>query len=213
MQNKQELDEFVEAAQTILAHLLQQEYNPLEQERCSCGSGQFRLVSCRDCVQHKPTCEVCFLQDHRVNPFHWAHVWDVAGGFYEKRDISALADSTAALHLGHCGDCCPHPANATPIKYTIVHTNGIHATRVVFCGCPEAPTSKSDQLFRARLFPATMKDPRTALTFAVLKEANLHCLQSKKPAYDYYGALQRLTDNVLTYQVPVCALPISSIRI
>lgn len=56
---------------------------------------------------------------------------------------------------------------------------------------------------RARLFPATTQDPRTAFSFAVLKQFHLHNLESKKAAYDYLGALRRLTDNAFTADVSV----------
>ena len=56
---------------------------------------------------------------------------------------------------------------------------------------------------RARLFPATTRDTKTAFTFKVLKEFHLHNLESKKAAYDYLGAIRRLTDNAFTADVPV----------
>lgn len=56
---------------------------------------------------------------------------------------------------------------------------------------------------RARLFPATTQDPRTAFSFAILKQFHLHNLESKKAAYDYLGALRRLTDNAFTADVSV----------
>ncbi|KAK7006975.1 hypothetical protein R3P38DRAFT_2554914 [Favolaschia claudopus] len=55
---------------------------------------------------------------------------------------------------------------------------------------------------RARLFPATMKETKSAFTFTVLKECHLHNLESKKASYDYMGALRRLTDNSFTADVP-----------
>ncbi|KAJ7304705.1 hypothetical protein DFH08DRAFT_825282 [Mycena albidolilacea] len=53
---------------------------------------------------------------------------------------------------------------------------------------------------------ATAKDPGTAFTFSVLKEFSLHNLESKKAAYDYLGALSRLTDNAFTADVPVSCM-------
>ena len=55
----------------------------------------------------------------------------------------------------------------------------------------------------ARLFPASTRDPRTAFSFNVLKHFHLHNLESKKAAYDYLGAIRRLTDNAFTADVAV----------
>ncbi|KAJ7601509.1 hypothetical protein DFH06DRAFT_1352712 [Mycena polygramma] len=54
---------------------------------------------------------------------------------------------------------------------------------------------------RSRLFPATAKDPHTAFTVNMLKEFQLHNLESKKAAYDHLGAIRRLSDNSFTADV------------
>ncbi|KAJ7852712.1 hypothetical protein B0H13DRAFT_1904487 [Mycena leptocephala] len=65
-------------------------------------------------------------------------------------------------------------------------------------------TNKIRQLMRSRLFPATTKDPHTAFTVNMLKEFQLHNLESKKAAYDYIGAIRRLSDNSFTADVARC---------
>ncbi|KAJ7807726.1 hypothetical protein B0H13DRAFT_1669073 [Mycena leptocephala] len=91
-----------------------------------------------------------------------------------------------------------------PRLFTVVDENGIHSTRLAFCGCQEQPPNKIRQLMRARLFPATTKDLHTAFTINMLKEFQLHNLESKKAAYDYLGAIRRLSDNSFTADIPVC---------
>ncbi|KAF7371602.1 CxC2 domain-containing protein [Mycena venus] len=54
---------------------------------------------------------------------------------------------------------------------------------------------------QSRLFPGSTREPRTAYTFTVLKESAMHHLESKRAAYDYLGALMRLTDNSFTADV------------
>ncbi len=88
----------------------------------------------------------------------------------------------------------------------MVDGNGIHSTRLAICGCREMPPNKIRQLMRARLFPATTKDPHTAFTVNMLKEFHLHNLESKKAAYDYLGAIRRLSDNSFTADVSVCLM-------
>jgi hypothetical protein len=56
---------------------------------------------------------------------------------------------------------------------------------------------------RSGMFPATAKDPHTAFTINMLKDFQLHNFESKKAAYDYLGAIRRLTDNSFTADVPV----------
>ncbi|KAJ7805034.1 hypothetical protein B0H13DRAFT_1930416 [Mycena leptocephala] len=51
------------------------------------------------------------------------------------------------------------------------------------------PPNKLKQLMRARLFPATTREPETAFTVTMLKDFQLHNLESKKAAYDYLGAI------------------------
>ncbi|KAJ6609659.1 hypothetical protein B0H10DRAFT_2225674 [Mycena sp. CBHHK59/15] len=55
---------------------------------------------------------------------------------------------------------------------------------------------------QARLFPASTREPQTAFTVNMLKCFQLHNLESKKAAYDYLGAIRRLTDNSFTADVP-----------
>ncbi|KAJ6616911.1 hypothetical protein B0H10DRAFT_1914847 [Mycena sp. CBHHK59/15] len=102
--------------------------------------------------------------------------------------------------LGHNGRPCPSPCGAG--LFTVVDDNGIHSTRLSFCGCHELPPNKAKQLMRARLFPATTREPQTAFTVNMLKRFQLHNLESKKAAYDYLGAIRRLTDNSFTADVP-----------
>lgn len=114
-----------------------------------------------------------------------------------RHDISALGGK---IFLCHYGARCPNPLN--DIKFTVIDSNGVHATRLSFCNCPRAPDPIT-QLMRARLFPATTREPKTAFTLKVLKEFHLHNLESKQAAYDYMGAIRRLTDNAFTADVPV----------
>jgi CxC2 like cysteine cluster associated with KDZ transposases len=118
-------------------------------------------------------------------------------GYFTRKDISTLG---VAIHLGHNGERCPNSSGE--VLFTVVDSNGVHSTRLSYCGCVGSG-EKFKQLTRARLFPATTRDPRTAFTFSVLKQFHLHNLESKKSAYDYLGALRRLSDNAFTADVPV----------
>ncbi|KAJ7828326.1 hypothetical protein B0H13DRAFT_2373260 [Mycena leptocephala] len=169
---------------------------PLAGSICSCGSKEVE-IQCHDCTGYKATCTKCFIAQHLNNPFHWAEKWDLADGFFVKHDISSLGH---IIQLGHHGGPCASPVGTR--KFTVVDHNGVHATQLAFCGCRELPPNKVRQLMRSRLFPATMKETKTAFTFTLLKQCHLHNLEAKKAAYDYMGALRRLTNNSFTADVP-----------
>lgn len=73
---------------------------------------------------------------------------------------------------------------------------GLHSLRVRPCKC-RGPGENAEhiveQLIRARLFPATFSNPRTAYTFRLMDHWHLDVMQGKKPVYDYWTSLQRRT--------------------
>ncbi|KAJ3560759.1 hypothetical protein NP233_g10624 [Leucocoprinus birnbaumii] len=121
------------------------------------------------------------------------------GSHFEKH---ALYDLGFCINLGHSGQPC-HLNKNPPIDFVIVHTNGIHKCRVLYCLCQnQKPNWKALQLVEHRLFPATSDTPQTAFTFAVLDEFHCHSLSSKSSAYDYFNALKRLVDATFPHLVP-----------
>jgi CxC2 like cysteine cluster associated with KDZ transposases len=187
--------QFEEHFDDLLNDLLATEYDPAVLERCSCGRGD-RNCRCVDCFQTVATCSHCFIDSHIFHPFHWVDQWN--GKHFLRKDISALGHVIA---LEHNGGSCPN-AQTEGVQFTVVETNGIHSTRIIFCQCLGS-RSRTKQLMSARLFPATMAQPTTAFSFRLLKEFHIHSLESKKAAYDYIGAIRRLTDNAFTPKVPV----------
>lgn len=83
----------------------------------------------------------------------------------------------------------------------IVHTSGVHDIRVSFCGCRAGASWQSvdslqhNQLLRARIFPATVTQPASAVTFECLNDFHILTTQGKLTGMDYYETLVRLTDN------------------
>ncbi|KAA1479544.1 hypothetical protein DENSPDRAFT_743719, partial [Dentipellis sp. KUC8613] len=78
-------------------------------------------------------------------------------------------------------------------RMVLVDTSGIHDLYVEVCECPDSQSIHA-QLMMAGLFPATLRDPRTAFTFSVLDDYRLENLQCKTSAYHYYGKLRRITN-------------------
>jgi hypothetical protein len=178
--------------------MLELEAAPLAGTPCHCGVGT-RTTTCEECTEYELSCDKCFITAHRNTPFHWAEVWDASRGFFVRHDISMLPlESDPAqrhsIQFGHGrGHPCKNPQK--PLLFTIIDRNGIHSTRVSFCGCTPVPQSRMTQLMRARIFPGTAKQPLTGVTHITLKLFHIENLESKKAAFDFYGSLKRLTDN------------------
>lgn len=205
LQNSELLKDFGPYLDHLLSLIIELEADTQVNSPCICGNG-LRTTRCNECSEYALSCKICFIAAHRHSPYHWAEVWNAAKGFFVRHDISALAEEGFyAYHLGHNGGRCPNLIPGKEVTFTVVDTNGVHATRIGFCACLGC-SSKVDQLMCARLFPATTRDPQTAFTFTTLIDFHLHNLESKKAAYDYLGALRRLTDNSFSADVPVsCA--------
>jgi len=194
----------------ITSEFLRQELLPDVGQVCSCGCGERRQVMCEDCADSTPTCTSCFVTEHSRNPFHWARLWDEDRGFAKRMDISGLKPGGYAIPIGHSGERCPFRRTnpSEPIigtSFIVLAENGVHNTLVEFCDCIGAQPHKV-QLLRSRLFPATIKDPKMAFTFSLLRAYRIHSFESKGSAHDYLGALQRLTNNARPSTVSVSAL-------
>jgi CxC2 like cysteine cluster associated with KDZ transposases len=108
--------------------------------------------------------------------------------------------------LGHTdGLSCLLPCQAFNNDFTIIDSDGIHEVALDYCGCHLA-LPKTIQLLRARLFPSTTIDPKTAATFRVLETFQMLSFTSKVSGYEYYSSLARRTDNTGTVSIPVCVL-------
>ncbi|KAJ7453629.1 hypothetical protein B0H11DRAFT_1740870 [Mycena galericulata] len=160
---------------------------------CSCG--EMASFRCPECGVTDMVCARCLVGMHRGQQCHHVEQWD--GFAFVRTSLYRLGHQ---VHLGHRGRPCEHN-DGKGREFVLVDTNGIHLARILYCGCEEAP-ARHIQLVRARLFPATLKDPKTVFTFDVLHNFHVHNLTSKKPALDYYRALQKLTDNARPGKVP-----------
>jgi hypothetical protein len=149
--------------------LLDSEADDLAGCSCACGrAGATATVQCHDCTDYEMSCQSCFVETHIRNPFHWAEVWDFEQGFFVRHDISKLGHT---LQLGHRGKPCKTPVGEH--LFTVVDINGVHSCRLAFCGCQEVVPNKIKQLMRARLFPATTRDPHSVFTINLLKDFQL----------------------------------------
>ncbi|KAG2094383.1 uncharacterized protein F5147DRAFT_747814 [Suillus discolor] len=160
-----------------------------DHEACSCGkpSPSFR---CQDCFSTELFCHECVLSLHASAPLHRIEEWK--DSFFHTTSLKHLS---FRIQLGHKpGESCRRPRPAYDNDFVIIDVHGIHEVSLDFCNCEhEAPHFK--QLLCARLFPATVTDPRTAATFSVLDLFHLLSFESKVSAYEFYHSLARRTDN------------------
>ncbi|KAF8874887.1 hypothetical protein CPB84DRAFT_1853471 [Gymnopilus junonius] len=102
------------------------------------------------------------------------------------------------VHLGHpAGEKCPAPSSAYGGKFTVLDLNGVHSLDVSFCDC-ERKHPHFIQLLRFGWFPATVKFPRTAVTFRLLRFYQILSFESKAMVFEFHKTLSRLTDNTGT---------------
>ncbi|KAG2123716.1 hypothetical protein BD769DRAFT_1628906 [Suillus cothurnatus] len=145
---------------------------------------------CRDCFGTELYCQACIINRHRENPLHKIEFWN--GCFFEDTTLKCLG---LRIQLGHpIGERCFNHSRAYDDDFVILDTNGIHELALDFCSC-ESALSHVKQLLRARWYPATSADPKSAATFRLLEHFHMLTFESKASAFEYWQTLARLTDN------------------
>ncbi|KDR65131.1 hypothetical protein GALMADRAFT_148963 [Galerina marginata CBS 339.88] len=194
------LSDFQDAFPKLLDFMFEHHADAACGSSCRCQRpGATNTTRCYDCQFYPISCSDCFIESHACLPSHWAEVWDSTRGFFVRHDIATLKPDIASVNLGHGGIPCSS-AYANNLIFDLVDINGIHKTKIRFCYCRGSP-DRSEQLMRARLFPATITQPTTAFTFQVLHQFHIHHLESKESLYDFIGSLRRLTDNAFAQQI------------
>lgn len=122
------------------------------------------------------------------------------GLYFERTTLQHLG---LQVQLGHPSTHqCPLPDRASKSNFVIIAADGIHHVNLNYCGC-QLSLPKHVQLLRARLFPSTVTDPRTAATFNVLETFQMLNFTSKISTFEYYQSLARRTDNTGVVSLPV----------
>lgn len=98
-----------------------------------------------------------------------------------------------------------NPVSCADDDFVVLDLTGIHEVGVNFCHCTKAD-DPTKQLLRAKWFPATVKEPKTAATFACLEFFHLLTFESKASVFEFHNTLSRLTDNARAKNVPVSSI-------
>ncbi|TFY50876.1 hypothetical protein EVJ58_g10849, partial [Rhodofomes roseus] len=155
---------------------------------CDTGRAEYR---CADCADLQLYCADCTVRNHSRNPWHRLTQW--VKTHFRRTDLKSLG---IRIQLGHPpGERCPNPKAAFNNDFVILDLTGIHRVGVDYCDCPNK-TQLPIQLMRARLFPATVTNPKTAATYRLLEHFHVLRSQSKTSAYEFYHTLARRTDNI-----------------
>ncbi|KAK7038932.1 hypothetical protein VNI00_010323 [Paramarasmius palmivorus] len=160
---------------------------------CQCANGDSQaLYRCRTCLGGELWCERCMKESHARRPFDVIEKWN--GKFFER---SSLARLGLVIQLGHSkGTTCCNPKRLRS-GFVVVDMHGVHEDVLVNkCECMDVSEAGElwEQLLRYGLYPATVEDPRTAFAFPVLSHFHTLTLHGKVSLYDYYHALEALTD-------------------
>ncbi|KAL1738429.1 hypothetical protein HDZ31DRAFT_78371, partial [Schizophyllum fasciatum] len=145
---------------------------------------------CSECFGRALYCKECCIQQHIARPFCRIEEW--RNGSFTQCSLQSLG---LRVQLGHrVGERCPCPK--TRNDFVVIHSNGLHKCTFDFCACLESLNAGDDcsQLLRRHLFPATSIEPRTCCTFEALRLFHMTTLQGKITAFDFYTALEKLTD-------------------
>jgi hypothetical protein len=87
------------------------------------------------------------------------------------------------MQLGHDGGACPIPESKTS-SLIVVDMSGIRRLKLRYCAC--GTTNRFRQLLRARMYPSTIRQPRSAWSFSFLDTYIRFSVQGKLSLYDFY---------------------------
>ncbi|KAJ7127718.1 hypothetical protein C8R44DRAFT_873525 [Mycena epipterygia] len=198
------MDELKAEERIFLKIMLSLHYDSQVLTPCTCGlESRLRKVACTECLQAELLCPQCWLNKHRTMPTHWALVWNAMDRFFEKHDFCRVMKN-AVVALGHYGQRCPNADLGR--TFTLVDSNGIHATAISFCRCKTSDGQRGapefQQLLRAGIFPGSVKEPKTGYTLGLLEYYRQQRNQGKGSAYNFVRVLQRMADPFFAGAVP-----------
>ncbi|VDC07002.1 unnamed protein product [Peniophora sp. CBMAI 1063] len=155
----------------------------------------YRCVS--GCMRCDWCCRSCLLKKHADLPLHRVESW--VEGHWQSISLRNLG---LKVNLGHPdGSPCAQP-QATVANFVVVHTNGVHEVKAVFCGCTQTFVAPTAQLLRDRWWPATADFPKTAATFEALDCLDALGTAGKTNAFEFWNAMCALTDFTGTHTLP-----------
>ncbi|KZV60566.1 hypothetical protein PENSPDRAFT_593918, partial [Peniophora sp. CONT] len=171
--------------------------NECRNTKCRDTRPQRRYYRCLSgCMKCDWMCRSCLTKKHADLPLHRVEIW--LEGHWQETTLKKLG---VTVSFGHNGGTCPQPRR-TVEDFVVIHTNGLHEVKAVFCGCTLEYVPVREQLLRARWWPATVHAPQTAATFESLDAFDALGGAGKTNAYEYYNSLRLLTDATGLHKLP-----------
>jgi CxC2 like cysteine cluster associated with KDZ transposases len=216
---------------SILIEILRHEALPSQSTCSHCGQS-LGTHRCQDCFGPHLLCGPCCLSTHAHLPFHHVQMWN-GHFFERldllthslSLDLRHYPDNCPTIHSGTETDI-PfdlnlsdedndptdgyQPSEAQSAMHSvsrseiiIVSSTGICTRSVRWCHCAKSPDRFVELLLRAKLFPASFKNPKTAFTFEVLDHFRVDALECKTAAMNFMSKLRRMTNEAFPSRVPV----------
>ncbi|KAJ7693186.1 hypothetical protein B0H17DRAFT_887959, partial [Mycena rosella] len=112
------------------------------------------LYRCIDCMHPDLYCKECCVHAHINHPLDRIEVFFFFGRNFERISLQAMGMRVQLSH--NISETCDRP-QAGHVNFTVIHTNGMHAVDVDFCGCKDATIvgSRRQQVLRQGWYPAT----------------------------------------------------------
>ncbi|KAJ7664818.1 hypothetical protein B0H17DRAFT_1211182 [Mycena rosella] len=157
------------------------------------GAWLFRCLQCGNYLQ----CKACVLGQHATTPLHTFKEWN--GAHWTEATLTQLE---FVYQMGHHGLPCDFPKPEERLM-VVMDVTGVHTLQYRYCKC-ERQQGKSTlhQVLDNGWYPATITDPDTCATFAVLDHFRLLNVVGNVNVHDYVGVLERLTDPLRMGSVP-----------
>ena len=216
---------------SILIEILRHEALPLQStcSQCQQTSGTHR---CQDCFRPPFLCGSCCASTHAHLPFHRIQMWN-GHFFERSDLLTHALSLDLRHYPDNCPSISPgteteipfnlnlsdedddptdgyQPSEAEPTTHSgsrsemiIVSSTGIFTRSIRWCHCAKSPEAFIELLLRAKLFPASFKNPKTAFTFEVLDHFRVDALECKMAAMNFMSKLRRITNEAFPSRVPV----------
>ena len=95
------------------------------------------------------------------------------------------------VQLNHLGAYCANPIDCHSAML-IIHTNRIHQVAIQYCRCSKV----IPQLLCQGLYPTSQLSVKMCASFQVLNLVHKLALATKSSTYNFYCALEKLTNNM-----------------
>jgi hypothetical protein len=223
------MEEYLKQRHSILIEILRHESHP-SQPFCAICQEPSGLYRCRDCFGPNLRCGECCVSAHVHAPFHRVQMWN--GRFFQESDLltrnltmdlthypddcpsipsyndtEIMNDLDNSDEADECADGhLPSQSSSSTgsrSTLTIVASTGIFRRSIRWCHCAKSSKQYVQLLLRAKLFPASFKNPKTAFTFEVLDQFRLDALECKTSAMNFMSKIGRITDEAFPSRVPV----------